>query len=721
MKPPRVEGHWERAGQGVCGWARCGEEPLWLELLVDDCVVGIGRADLPEPQGCGFWIPLPPIALQEDGTVRVRVANSSEYVGSDVHLAEGESPEVLRGEVCGDGGLTLSGWVVDTLAPKKKVRVTAWRDGEALAETVADARRYDPRLGDGHGFTLHLPTELADGEEHLVSVRDAEGRSLPGGPFPVCALPEGLAGWLERQKRLDGPQRTLLLDMVRRMESRLPHAQGMADYAVWKDVFPVPKVAIRQKCSVRVLICGKGEDELTRHLRRQAGVDWRFDEGRESEYALLLQPGERLQPSAVAHLVEVMRKTGAGVVYADGEGRDADGKPMPLFKPGWDRDAFLGQDYLGPILVSRAVMDEVSCASDESYAALRVRIVLAAERFGIVHIPQLLSEELSVADGEARRTTIQMWLDSRFPGARVEALDDAALSRVRYPLAATPRVSVIIPTRDRADLLQRCLDTLLPTSYGDMEILVVDNGSSAPEALALLDEASRWPRVRVLRWPGAFNYAAINNFAVREASGELVCFLNNDTEMPFSDWLGEMVSLLLAAGEEGGCVGAKLLWPNGLVQHGGVVVGTHQLAAHVGNQWFGDEAGYMNRNAIVQQYSAVTAASLLTSRALFEELGGFDAVRFPVAFNDADYCLRVRAAGKKVLWTPFARLLHHESASRGKDVSTMNRARAAREMQFFRARWGNYDDPFYNPNLPLSTVLEPFAGLALPPRARNIR
>lgn len=721
MKPPRCEGAWERAGEGIGGWARCGESPVWLELLADDWVVGIGRADLPEPQGCGFWMPLPPVVLEEGGSIRVRVANTNEFIGETLHLPEGAPSRVLRGAVYGDGGLILSGWVVDTLDPKRKVRLKASRDGEPLAETVAGGPCSDAEGGDGHGFTLHLPLELADGEEHCVSVEDADGHTVPGSPVSVRVLPEGLSEWLERQKRLDGPQRALLAGMIRRMESRVPRAQGMADYAAWKNAFPVPKIALGRKGVVAVTASGGGGEDLARRLRKQVGVDWHFAGGAPPEYTLLMQAEERLHPCAVAHLIAVMRETGAGLVYADGEGRDADGAMLPFFKPCWDRDAFLGQDYLGPMLVSRAVMEAVRPETGESYAALRVRVALAAEALGIRHLPQVLSEELPVTDGEGRRAAVQAWLDGHAPGARAEALADPALSRVRYPLTARPRVSVVIPTRDRADLLRRCLDTLLRTSYSDMEVLVVDNGSAAPDALALLAEASRRPQVRVLRWPGVFNYAAINNFAVREATGEVVCFLNNDTEMPYSDWLEEMVSLFLAAGEEGGCVGAKLMWPNGLVQHGGVVVGTHQLAAHVGNQWLEEEKGFMNRNVLVQQYSAVTAACLLTSKALFEGLGGFDPVRFPVAFNDADYCLRVRAAGKKVLWTPFARLLHHESASRGKDVSTMNKARAAREMRFFRARWGTYDDPFYNPNLPLSTVLEPFAGLALPPRARKTR
>ena len=716
-KETHIRGSFAQAGQGIGGWVTA---PAWLELLVDDCVVGIGQADLPEQRGYGFWIPLPPVVLESGGTVRVRVANTLHLIGEVLAVDSEKTAPSLQGEVHGDGGLTLSGWALDTLDPKKILHVAAWIDGTPVAETDADGRRYTPLLGDGHGFTLHLPHNLADGKEYLVRVQTPDGRLLPGSPLPLQTLPAGLADWIEQQKRLEGPQRVFLTRMVRRMESRLPTAQGMADYAAWKEAFPVPKLTLRQKCSLSILTPAGNDVDPANLLRKQKGVECCLA-GENADYTLLMQAGELLHPYAVAHMISALRETDSGLVYADGEGRNDNGDPLPLFKPCWDRDAFLGQDFLGPMLVSRAVMERVRPQAHESYAALRVRMALAAEPLGIRHIPLLLSEERPILDGERRRAAVQTWLELQCPGARLEPLSDPSLSRVRYPLRATPRVSIIIPTRDRADLLRRCLETLQQTNYENTEVLIVDNASVAPDALALLAEAAQRPNTRILHWPDIFNYAAINTFAVRQASGELVCFLNNDTEIIAPDWLEEMVSLLLAAGEGGGCVGAKLLWPNGLVQHGGVVVGTHQLAAHIGNQWLADEPGYMNRNGIVQQYSAVTAACLLTSKALFETLHGFDAAAFPVAFNDVDYCLKVRAAGKKVLWTPFARLLHHESASRGKDTSAMNKARAAREMRFFRARWGTFLDPFYNPNLPLSTVIEPFYGLALPPRTRNLR
>jgi GT2 family glycosyltransferase len=290
---------------------------------------------------------------------------------------------------------------------------------------------------------------------------------------------------------------------------------------------------------------------------------------------------------------------------------------------------------------------------------------------------------------------------------------------VGFALQEEKRVSIIIPTRDRADLLRVCLESLWHhTSYAHTEIIIVDNASCEAETMALFAQA-REKGARVVEYPHPFNYSAMNNMAAQHATGEVLCFLNNDTEVITPDWLEQMLAILEQPGV--GAVGAKLLWPNNLIQHGGVVVGPHQLAAHVGNQWHTDAPGYMGRAQLVQQWSAVTAACLLTPRQLFLDSGSFDVLNFPVAFNDVDYCLRLRQRGKHVVWTPQARLYHHESASRGSDTRKHDQARNRMEMWNFRDKWGEYADPFYNPNLTLSTVSEPFNGLALPPRNREYR
>lgn len=260
-------------------------------------------------------------------------------------------------------------------------------------------------------------------------------------------------------------------------------------------------------------------------------------------------------------------------------------------------------------------------------------------------------------------------------------------------------VSIVIPTRDAVSLLRQCVNSVLAkTTYPHFEVVVVDNGSRDPVALEYLSDIARWPQVRVLRYDQPFNYSAINNFAVAQVSGEVLCLLNNDTEVISPDWLEEMVGHLCQ--EKVGVVGAKLYYPDGRVQHGGDVVGPGGCANHLHQFIARDDPGYCHRAVVAQELSAVTAACMVTWRALYQRLGGLDEKHLPVAFNDVDYCLRVRQAGHKVVWTPHAELYHHESVSRGKDISPRRLKVARREVAYMRRRWRRemQYDPFYNPN-----------------------
>jgi GT2 family glycosyltransferase len=227
--------------------------------------------------------------------------------------------------------------------------------------------------------------------------------------------------------------------------------------------------------------------------------------------------------------------------------------------------------------------------------------------------------------------------------------------------------------------------------------------------------------VKVLHHPYPFNYSAINNRAVEHASGEIIGLINNDIEIIEAGWLKEMVSQLLRPNV--GAVGAKLLWPNRMVQHGGVVVGVNGLAAHTGNNLEERDPGYMGMNQIARRQSAVTAACLLVRASVYEALSGLDEHAFPVAFNDVDFCLRIQQAGLNLIWTPFAQLIHAESASRGKDESAEKRARAVREQQGFVERWfaAGQSDPHYHPALSLDYLSGPYGGLAMPVRNMTLR
>jgi GT2 family glycosyltransferase len=258
------------------------------------------------------------------------------------------------------------------------------------------------------------------------------------------------------------------------------------------------------------------------------------------------------------------------------------------------------------------------------------------------------------------------------------------------------------------------------TDWPALEIIVIDNGSSEAATKTYFRKIAK-RGIRVLPMPGPFNYADLNNRAVEAASGDIVGLINNDIEALHAGWLDELVGQLLRPGV--GAVGAKLLWPNGMVQHGGVLLGVGNVAGHYGNRLADADWGDHGRNQLVQQVSGVTAACLLLRKADYLAVGGMDTHAFPVAFNDVDLCLKLRRAGKAIVWTPHARLLHAESASRGHEDTPQKRARSQREIDLLRQRWGAVllRDPAYHPSLNLDSHSHAFGGLALPPRPRTPR
>jgi GT2 family glycosyltransferase len=301
-------------------------------------------------------------------------------------------------------------------------------------------------------------------------------------------------------------------------------------------------------------------------------------------------------------------------------------------------------------------------------------------------------------------------------GAEVESGRLPTTYHVRWPIPdPAPRVTLVIPTRDGMSVLQRCIESILArTDYPNFEILVVDNQSRDPATLDYFASLRREGRVRILPYDAPFNYSAINNAAVRAADGTLVGLLNNDVEVIGAGWLSEMVGL--AMHPDVGAVGAKLLYPDNRIQHGGVATGILGVAGHLHRFLPRDAPGYAAQAQIVTNVSVVTAACLVVRRALYEEVGGLDEKNLAIAFNDVDFCLRLDAAGYRNVWTPFAELYHHESFSRGLEDTPEKQARFAGEIQFMHKRWGDRleQDPYYSPNLSLFSERHE---LAWPPRA----
>ena len=367
------------------------------------------------------------------------------------------------------------------------------------------------------------------------------------------------------------------------------------------------------------------------------------------------------------------------IIYSDEDHIDETGRRHnPYFKTDWNEDLMLGHNLVNHLGVYRRTLLERIDGFREGYEgsqdydlALRSARVTTPDR--IHHIPSVLyhwrsnygtrsfSELLLERCASAARLAVSDHLNQLNQPATVEAHPLLSnWNRVRRPLLTPPPlVSLIVPTRDKAKLLGSCIEGLLHrTAYPAVEILIVDHESQEAETLALLECLGANPRVRILRHSGSFNYSTINNRAVAEAKGTFIGLVNNDINVINEDWLSEMVSL--AALPEVGAVGARLLYANGRVQHGGIVLGVGGVAGHFHHLSDRNDAGYFGRAVLTSTVSAVTGACLVVRKSVFDEVGGLDERNLPVAFNDVDFCLRVRAKGYRNVWTPHAELFHLE-------------------------------------------------------------
>jgi len=435
-----------------------------------------------------------------------------------------------------------------------------------------------------------------------------------------------------------------------------------------------------------------------------------------SHWTIVIRHGTRLSEAALywlAHTIDSDATRQMSVVYADHDTIDADGRlAHPAFKPDWSSELLRATNYIGDAFAWRTrpladVWDTTQAAAysvDGALHSLLLALTAATPEVGHASAPLWhLDSRYARIDqtaGNETRQIVAAHLQRQGVDATVNAAGEGRC-HVRYTLPSSlPLVSIVIPTRDGLAHLRRCIDSLLTkTSYPAYEIIIMDNQSARAETLAYLREIAAKPNVRVLPFDEPFNYSKINNHAVKHAKGELICLLNNDTEVISPDWLAEMVGLVLQPGI--GAVGAKLLYGNDTVQHGGDTVGPGGCANHLHSGLGRDEPGYCGRAIVAQDLSAVTAACLLTHKSLYQRLGGLNEANLTVAFNDVDFCLRVRDAGRRVLWTPHALLYHHESITRGKDTSPAQIVRARAEVEYMRSRWAHlmHHDPFYNPNL----------------------
>lgn len=428
------------------------------------------------------------------------------------------------------------------------------------------------------------------------------------------------------------------------------------------------------------------------------------------EFVALLDHDDLLEPDALAEVAAAVRKhDDADVVYTDDDKFDALDRPyQPQFKPDWAPDLLLSYPYLGHLTVfRRSLLEEIGGFRSEFDGSQDFDVMLrATERARrVVHVPKVLYHWRVVPGSAAGDAEAKPWAYA----ASRRAVEDAVRRRgvdgwvddgpflgsysVRRQVETIPSIAAIVPFRDQAALTARCVERLDATAGRLIsDLVLVDNGSVEAETRALGVALARRPGTRLLEHPGPFNWSAINNKAVACCDADLLLFLNNDVFAAEGGWLEAMVEH--ATRPDVGAVGARLVYPDGRLQHTGIVLGLGGIAGHVLAGLPYGSIGYGGWDRVVREYSAVTAACMLVRRSVFEEVGGFDE-ELAVAFNDIDFCLRLREAGYRVLSTPHAELVHAESVSRGLSGYSV-------DYRHFLRRWAGVvrrEDPYFNPNL----------------------
>lgn len=725
-----------------------------VQLFIDGLAVQVAIADQYDDtlvedgvgDGChGFVFSIAADALLDAATVEARLANSGTLIGAPIDLRDATMPAEqpgLRGARW-IGGLRFCGWLQD--ADQGVPKVVALVDGVPVAEVYARTWQQLGSRDNGAqavpAFDLHLPPRFADGRVRTVRIVDEAGQELPGSPLTFVAFDGGLERALADLGQRDSERlRGELFDRL------IPASLPMSRYRDWLTRFPPAAATIDSSDQIAVVFAGQGDeaksiaslDGQTGWLAAALPGDFaEFDaaglrgflskDAAGADVVIFALCGLQLESHAVATLAAACRgNPQAAAIYADIAVVGGAGEAWPILLPAFDYERMLEQGCGAYLFATRREPLERALAARPAnlfglFQALAGDPVAA--RDSIMHLPGVLGTlpDIDIAAGAAAlAAATAKHLRDRGVAAGVDAQPGATFPAARVRRRpAKGRVSVIIPTRNQAGLLRRCLETVAPAlERCDAEIIVVDNDSSDAETLDYL-AAIDGLAANVVRVPGVFNFSRLNNAAVAAARGDYLCLMNNDIEALDDRWLEEMLGRI--AEPDVGAVGATLLWPSGVIQHAGVVLGPNLGAAHAFTDRMQDDTGYGGLLSVARECSAVTAACLLTRKSDYLAVGGLDEAFFPVNFNDVDYCLKLRALGRRIVLTPHARLLHLESASRGSDQRPDRAGRMQRELRALRARWleAIVDDPCYSPLLSLDSI--PFSALAWPPRSRAAR
>lgn len=769
----------EISGTLVSGWAHDFNTPamkLTVEIYVDGACVGVTRADKVRQDKdakraifSGFDFDIPQPLLKGARIISGRIANSGPWFANNIEYGQltgktrDNSPSRAKIGSYHVDGFQVKGWIKSS--SKIQTDVFAFEGQYCIAKTIANiepsGRETENELI--KRFIIDLPPSIADGKLHKIFIRSNDGL-LSDTPIKFYQLPCKLSEMYCTVKNSRSKEKIIREQLFKKAleihDIKNYYCLGFHHYHSWYETHEVHSSIMLKSANIRFLVLAiktadKNKNQVVKqktpifsypktkyHLTRIDETDLSqiiTQESKNFDYIIPVFDRDRLSDNSLSILNDAIANSNFEIIYGDCDQISLDGKHTnPWLKPSWDEFLFYGFDYIstGVAIKSSLLMKAVKsvpngknhrCMSWDSLLARAISL----SKTEIKHIPRIIYHRCAnafqnpaqISVSRSRIDAISNLINQRAAGAKIDGYSrNCGLLKVSWPLPKRlPKVSLIIPTRDRPDLLGQCLDGLLHnTDYTDVEIIIIDNGSVQEETQNLFKQAQN-SGVSIVKYDLDFNYSDMHNYAIKKARGNIIGLINNDVSIIDSQWLKEMVSILLL--NDVGCVGAKLLWPNNLVQHGGVVVGVEGLAAHAGNSLNDSEPGYLGLNLLTKQQSAVTAACMLFYKSDYMLIGGFDADHLPVAFNDVDFCLELRKLRKKIIWTPFSKLYHHESASRGEDLSPDKFARAKREREYFISKWteNGFCDPFYHPALNLNSLSGPYGGLEFFPRERKLR
>lgn len=442
----------------------------------------------------------------------------------------------------------------------------------------------------------------------------------------------------------------------------------------------------------------------------------------DGDFVALLDHDDLLAPSAVYEVVKALQEhPGADAVYTDEDKVDTELTEhfQPHFKPDFSPDLLRANNYICHwFVVKKTLLEEVGGLRSEFDGAQDYDFIFrCTEKAGeVVHVPKILYHwrvhKASTADNpaskmyafEAGKRAIESHLDRCGLPGEVSHTPDYGFYRVKYTVKGTPLVSVVIPNKDHVDTLRQCLRSVREkTTYPRYEIIIVENNSVEDETFELYRSLEAQENIRVVRWESGFNYSAINNYGFSEAKGEYIICLNNDITVITPDWMEELLGHCQRP--DTGIVGARLYYPDDTIQHAGIVIGIGGIAGSLFVNMPRSRSGYLHKARLQQDLSAVTAACMMVKRSVWEEAGGFEE-KLAVAFNDVDFCLRVRKAGYLVVYDPYVEMYHDESKTRGVEDTKEKVRRFQSEIEYMRGHWINIlknGDPYYNPNLSLTS------------------